>query len=92
MNDHFYAIVWIDHQEAKIFHLKATEIDRLVIRPHDPACRIRHETRSFGSDRPDGSGLLRSDRRGDRRREGNFDHRSGIAPNRSWSLMSCIAI
>lgn len=53
MNDHFYAIVWIDHQEAKIFHLKATEMDRLVIRPHDPAYRIRHETSSFGSDRPE---------------------------------------
>jgi len=53
MNAHFYAIVWIDHQEAKVFHFNATEIDRLVIRPHDPARRIRHEASSFGSDRPE---------------------------------------
>jgi len=53
MNADFYAIVWIDHQEAKIFHLDVTEIDRLVIRPHDPARRIRHEANSFGGDRPE---------------------------------------
>ncbi len=48
MNVHFYAIVWIDRQEAKIFHFGATEVDRLVIRPHDPARRIRHEAHSIG--------------------------------------------
>ena len=49
MNVHLYAIVWIDHHEAKVFHFDATEVDRLVIRPHDPSRRIRHEANSAGS-------------------------------------------
>ncbi len=53
MNAQFYAIVWIDRREAKIFHFNATDIDRLVIRPHDPARRIRHEANSLGRDGPE---------------------------------------
>lgn len=50
MNLQNHAIVWIDHQEAKIFHFNASEVDRVVIRPHDPTRRIRREANSIGGD------------------------------------------
>lgn len=49
MNVHFCASVWIDHREAKILHFSATEADRPVIRPHDPARRVRREASLTGS-------------------------------------------
>lgn len=49
MNAYYHAIVWIDHREAKIFHFNATEVDRLVVRPHDPTRHIHHKANSIGS-------------------------------------------
>jgi stalled ribosome rescue protein Dom34 len=40
MTAHYYAIIWIDHREAKIFHLNSIDVDRLIIRPHDPTRHI----------------------------------------------------
>jgi stalled ribosome rescue protein Dom34 len=48
VNADYHTIVWIDQREAKIFQFNATEVDRLVIRPHDPTRRIRQEANSIG--------------------------------------------
>ena len=32
MADHYHAIVWIDHKQARIFHFNVEEADRTVVR------------------------------------------------------------
>ena len=49
MSGHYHAIVWIDHHEARIFHFNPTEVDRLVLRPHEPNRHIHHKANSIGS-------------------------------------------
>jgi stalled ribosome rescue protein Dom34 len=49
MSDHYHAIVWIDHHEARVFHFNAAEVDRLVLRPHDPTVHIHHKAHTIGS-------------------------------------------
>ena len=34
MADHYHAIVWIDHKQARVFHFNVEEADRSVIRDH----------------------------------------------------------
>jgi stalled ribosome rescue protein Dom34 len=34
MSEHYHAIVWIDHREARIFHFDATDVDRVVVHAH----------------------------------------------------------
>jgi stalled ribosome rescue protein Dom34 len=49
MSGHYHAIVWIDHHEARIFHLNPEEVDRLVLRPEHPTRHIHHKANSIGS-------------------------------------------
>ena len=46
---HYHAIVWIDHREARVFHFSPTEVDHLVLHPHDPTRHIHHKANSIGS-------------------------------------------
>jgi stalled ribosome rescue protein Dom34 len=34
MAQHFHAVVWIDHKEARVIHFSVDEADRTVIRDH----------------------------------------------------------
>jgi stalled ribosome rescue protein Dom34 len=34
MADHFHAVVWIDHKQARILHFNADEAGRTVVRDH----------------------------------------------------------
>ena len=34
MANHFHAVVWIDHKQARIFHFNVEEADRTVVRDH----------------------------------------------------------
>ncbi len=34
MSEHFHAIVWIDHREARIFHFNETDAERIVVHSH----------------------------------------------------------
>ena len=34
MSTHYHAIVWIDHQEARIFEFGATDVERIVVHAH----------------------------------------------------------
>jgi stalled ribosome rescue protein Dom34 len=49
MNSHYHAIIWIDHQEARVFHFGRLEADRLVLHPHNPTHHIHHKANSIGS-------------------------------------------
>src|ERR1700733_8469689 len=34
MADHYHAIVWIDHKQARVFHFNVEEADRTVVKDH----------------------------------------------------------
>jgi hypothetical protein len=43
MSDHYHALVWIDHREAKVFYFNATDVDRATVRASDPDRHIHHK-------------------------------------------------
>lgn len=49
MSNHYHAVVWIDHHEARIFHFNVSEVDRLVLHPHEPTRHIHHKANTIGS-------------------------------------------
>ncbi len=49
MSEHYHAIVWIDHREAKIFHFDATDVDRMVVHSHTTGHHLHHKANTTGS-------------------------------------------
>ncbi|MCW6513054.1 translational machinery protein [Lichenifustis flavocetrariae] len=49
MKQHNHAVVWIDHDEAKVFHFNAEGMDKVVFHPEDPHVHIHHKANSIGS-------------------------------------------
>jgi len=49
MQPHFHAIVWIDHHQAKVFRFNADDVERAVVRPHDPTVHLHHKANTIGS-------------------------------------------
>lgn len=49
MQQHFHAIIWIDHHQAKIFRFNASDLERDVVRPHDPTVHLHHKANTIGS-------------------------------------------
>ena len=49
MPTHFHAIVWIDHSQAKIFHIGLTGQDEIDLHPHLATRHIHHKANSIGS-------------------------------------------
>jgi stalled ribosome rescue protein Dom34 len=49
MAAHYHAVVWIDHSEARVFHFNQDDVDRLVLKPHDPTHHIHHKANAIGS-------------------------------------------
>ncbi|MEJ1961606.1 MAG: translational machinery protein [Gammaproteobacteria bacterium] len=49
MSDHFHALIWIDHREAKVFQFDATDFDRTLIRSTHPDRHIHHKANSGDS-------------------------------------------
>jgi len=49
MPTHFHAIVWIDHSQAKVFHIGLSGEDEVVLHPHLPTRHIHHKANSIGS-------------------------------------------
>ena len=49
MTAHYHAVIWIDHHEARVFHFSPTEVDALVLHPHNPTRHIHHKANSIGS-------------------------------------------
>jgi len=49
LSQHFHAVVWIDHHEARVFHFNADDAERAVVHPHEPTRHIHHKAHSIGS-------------------------------------------
>ena len=49
MPQHFHAIVWIDHLQARIFHLGLSGTDEIILHPHMPTRHIHHKANSSDS-------------------------------------------
>jgi stalled ribosome rescue protein Dom34 len=49
MPTHFHAIVWIDHSQAKIFHVGLSGGDEMILHPHLPTRHLHHKANSIGS-------------------------------------------
>ena len=49
MSQHYHAIVWIDHHEARVFHFNANDVERLALHPDHPTRHIHHKANSIGS-------------------------------------------
>ena len=49
MPTHFHAIVWIDHSQARIFHIGLTGDDEIILHPHFATRHLHHKANSVGS-------------------------------------------
>jgi stalled ribosome rescue protein Dom34 len=49
MSSHYHALVWIDHQQAKIFHFDANGSDRELVRSSHPHQHLHHKANSSDS-------------------------------------------
>lgn len=49
MATHFHAIAWIDHSQARIFHVGRSGDDEIVMHPHLPTQHLHHKANSIGS-------------------------------------------
>jgi stalled ribosome rescue protein Dom34 len=49
MSNHYHALVWIDHREAKVLQFNATDVDRTTIRSDHPDQHIHHKANSGDS-------------------------------------------
>jgi len=49
MPTHFHAVVWLDHAQAKIFHVGLTGSDEVTLHPHLPTKHLHHKANSIGS-------------------------------------------
>ncbi len=50
MQHHFHAVVvWIDHLQARVFHLGLSRLNEIVLHPHLPTRHIHHKANSIGS-------------------------------------------
>lgn len=49
MSEHFHAVVWLDHREARIFRFNATEAEGIVLHPDRPTHHLHHKAGVIGS-------------------------------------------
>jgi stalled ribosome rescue protein Dom34 len=49
MPTHFHAIVWIDHAQAKVFHVGLSGEDEVILHPHTPTQHLHHKANTVGS-------------------------------------------
>jgi stalled ribosome rescue protein Dom34 len=49
MPSHFHAIAWIDHSQARIFHIGLSGDDEFTLHPHLPTRHLHHKANTIGS-------------------------------------------
>ncbi|MBW7973229.1 translational machinery protein [Bradyrhizobium sp. BR 10289] len=49
MPSHFHAVVWIDHSQARIFHLGLSGSDEITLHPHLATRHLHHKANAIGS-------------------------------------------
>ena len=42
MADHYHAVVWLDHHEAKVFHFSYDHVEGLRVMPAKPNVHLHH--------------------------------------------------
>lgn len=52
MSARHYAVVWIDHREADVFHLNETQETKFVVNSHNSVQRLHHQSHRDASGRP----------------------------------------
>jgi hypothetical protein len=55
MQQHFHAVVWLDHLQARIFHLSLSGTQEVILHPQMPTRHIHHKANSIGSGHVHGS-------------------------------------
>jgi len=49
MSTHYHAVVWIDHQQAKVVHFNADASDAVVVHSSNPHLHLHHKANSIDS-------------------------------------------
>jgi hypothetical protein len=49
MQHHFHAVVWLDHLQARIFHIGLSGTQEVILHPQMPTRHIHHKANSIGS-------------------------------------------
>jgi stalled ribosome rescue protein Dom34 len=49
IHQHFHAVIWIDHHEARVFHFNAIDVEHHTLHPNNPAMHIHHKANTIGS-------------------------------------------
>jgi DNA-binding MurR/RpiR family transcriptional regulator len=49
MSAHFHAVVWLDHHQAKVFHVGLSGDDEITLHPHLPTQHLHHKANTIGS-------------------------------------------
>jgi stalled ribosome rescue protein Dom34 len=49
MSNHYHALVWIDHREAKVFHFNAAQAERTLVASTHPTQHLHHKANSGDS-------------------------------------------
>jgi stalled ribosome rescue protein Dom34 len=49
MSEHYHAIVWVDHRDARIFHFDATDVERVVVHSNAAGRHLQHKANTTGS-------------------------------------------
>ena len=48
-DQHFHAVMWIDHREARVFHFGRHDVESLVLHPERPTRQVHHKSNTIGS-------------------------------------------
>jgi hypothetical protein len=51
MPNHYHAVIWIDHHQARVLHFSADEADEKTVRPDHPAPSLHHKAGTPGGRR-----------------------------------------
>ena len=49
MTDHYHAVIWMDHAQAKVFRFNATQAEPLKIHTHLTGRHMQHKANTTGS-------------------------------------------
>ena len=47
-NQHFHAVMWIDHREARVFHFGRDDVETLVLQPEKPTRQVHTKSNTIG--------------------------------------------
>jgi stalled ribosome rescue protein Dom34 len=49
MSPHFHAVIWIDHSQARVFHIGMSGEDEIVLHQQMPMQHLHHKANTIGS-------------------------------------------